>query len=207
MDLFANKIKELRVEAGLSQEKLAKHLGITVKSVQRYERGYRPDTYALVNLATFFDVSVDYLLGLKGYKEQMKEREHKLRGETGYNELYSQYLRCMNNYEITEGAEYYWIELKNEYIGGQTQWVGWADDECKLEIRRIRPVIPKAAIESCQQVIGKPMIINSQLDAVVFLIYGGNAIVRSDICEQYLPQFMEDFITENPEKKLLQLFE
>ena len=51
------------------------------------------------------------------------------------------------------------------------------------------------------------MIINSQLDAVVFLIYGGNAIVRSDICEQYLPQFMEDFITENPEKKLLQLFE
>ena len=105
MEAFADKIKELRIAAGLSQEKLAMHLGITVKSVQRYESGYRPDTYALVKLATFFNVSSDYLLGIKGYEEQMKDRRHRLMGMTGYNELYSHYLRCLNHYEITEGAE------------------------------------------------------------------------------------------------------
>lgn len=51
------------------------------------------------------------------------------------------------------------------------------------------------------------MIINSEIDAAIFLIYGGNAIVKADICEQYLPQFMETFITENPEEQLLRLFE
>jgi transcriptional regulator with XRE-family HTH domain len=207
MESFAKKIKELRVAAGLSQEKLAKQLGTTVKSIQRYEGGYRSDTYALVKLATFFDVSADYLLGLKGYKEQMEERKHKLKGEDGYNELYSHYLKCLNNYEITEDAEYYWIELKDDYIGGQTQWVGWADNEYKLEIRRLRPVKPKGAIEACMRIIEKPMVINSQLDAAVFLIYGGQAIVRADICEQYLPEFMEDFITENPEVKVLRELE
>lgn len=72
--------------------------------------GYRPDTYALVKLATFFNVSADYLLGLKSYKEEMEEREYKLNGEDGYNELYSHYLKCLNNYEIID-ATYYWIEL------------------------------------------------------------------------------------------------
>jgi len=207
MESFAKKIKELRVAAGFSQEKLAKQVGTTVKSIQRYERGYKSDTYALVQLATFFNVSADYLLGLKGYKEQMEERKHKLKGEDGYNELYSHYLKCLNNYEIVEDAKYYWIELIDDCIGGQTQWVGWADNEYKLEIRRLRPVKPKSAIEACVRVIGKPMVINSLLDVIVFLIYGGQAIVRADICEQYLPEFMEDFITENPEVKALRELE
>ncbi len=34
----------------------------------------------------------------------------------------------------------------------------------------------------------------SQMDAMVFLIYGGQAIVREDICEKYLPEFVQDFI-------------
>ncbi len=118
MESFAKKIKELRVAAGYSQEKLAKQLGTTVKSIQRYERGYKSDTYALVQLATFFNVSADYLLGLKGYKEQMEERKHKLKGEDGYNELYCHYLKCLNNYEIVEDAKYYWIELIDDCIGG-----------------------------------------------------------------------------------------
>ena len=60
---FGDRLKELRLVAGLSQEKLANQLQITVKSIQRYESGYRPDTYALVKLATYFNVTTDYLLG------------------------------------------------------------------------------------------------------------------------------------------------
>lgn len=198
MESFAKKIKELRVAAGLTQENLARQLEVTIKSIQRYEGGYRPDTHALVKLATFFIVSADYLLGLKGYKEEIEEREYKLKGEDGYNQLYSHYLKCLNNYEIKKNATYFWINLKDDYIGGQTQWEGWADDKYKLEIRRLRPVEPKEAIETCTRVIGKPMVINSELDAAIFLIYGGEAIVRDDICEQYLPEFLKDFVRESP---------
>ena len=63
MNGFGKRLKELRVAAGLSQEKLANQLQVTVKSIQRYESGYRPDTYVLVQLATYFNVSADYLLG------------------------------------------------------------------------------------------------------------------------------------------------
>lgn len=201
---FGERLRELRLAAGLSQEKLANQLQITVKSIQRYESGYRPDTYALVKLATYFNVSTDYLLGLKCYKESIKERKEKLKGEEGYSELYSNYLNCLNNYEIVEDKTYYWIELEDDYIGGQTEWIGWFNEERTLEIRRLRPVKPKGAIEMCTRVNGKPMVINSQIDAMVFLIYGGQAIVREDICEKYLPEFLQDFIGPNPELKIFE---
>ena len=201
---FGERLRELRLAAGLSQEKLANQLQITVKSIQRYESGYRPDTYALVKLATYFNVSTDYLLGLKCYKESIKERKEKLKGEDGYSELYSNYLNCLNNYEIVEDKTYYWIELEDDYIGGQTKWIGWFNEERTLEIRRLRPVKPKGAIEMCTRVNGKPMVINSQIDAMVFLIYGGQAIVREDICEKYLSEFLQDFIGPNPELKIFE---
>ena len=190
MNGFGERLKELRLAAGLSQEKLANQLQSTAKSIQRYEGGHRPDTDTLVKLAEYFNVSTDYLLGLKSYKELSKERKQKLKGEEGYSELYSNYINCINNFEVVEGAIYYWIELYDDYIGGQTEWVGWLDEEHTLERRRLCPVKPKEAIEMCRQVNGKPMVINSQMDAMVFLIYGGQAIVRGDICEKYLPEFM-----------------
>ncbi len=199
---FGKRVRELRIAAGLSQEKLADQLQITVKSIQRYEKGYRPDTYALVKIATYFNVSTDYLLGVKCYKELIKERNEKLKEDNGYRELYRNYLKCLNDYEITQDAIYYWIELEDDYIGGQTEWVGWYDAERMLEIRRLRPIEPNLAIELCTQINGKPMVINSEMDATTFLIYGGQANVREDICEKYLPEFWQDYIGTNPELKV-----
>ncbi|SCJ93019.1 HTH-type transcriptional regulator immR [uncultured Eubacterium sp.] len=208
MESFAERIKELRIAAGYSQEKLAEQLGITMKSIQRYEKNCRPDTYVLVKLASFFNVSTDYLLGLKSYEEQKKERSNKL---VGTKQLYAQYLKCLNDYEIAEDTDYYWIELESDHIGGQTCWAGWADEESKMEIRVLRPVIPESAIAMCTMAKGKPMVLNSELDAKTFLVYGGQAIVRKDICEKYLPQFMEEMVMENPqtvmERKLLEEYE
>lgn len=197
MNGFGKRLKELRVAAGLSQEKLANQLQVTVKSIQRYESGYRPDTYVLVQLATYFNVSADYLLGLKNEKELQEERNQKLKGENGYSELYSNYIKCLNNYDIMKDATYYWIELEDNYIGGQTEWVGWFDEDRKLEIRRLRPVKPEGVIKMCAQVNGKLLVINSHTDAIVFLTYGGQAIVREDICKKYLPEFLKDYIVAN----------
>lgn len=57
-------LKKLRVEAGLSQQKLADQLGLTQQSIFSYETGaYEPDLTTLKRLADYFDTSIDYLVG------------------------------------------------------------------------------------------------------------------------------------------------
>ena len=194
METFGSRVRELRTAAGLSQEKLAERLNISVKSVQRYEKERRPDTQVLILLATYFNVSTDYLLGLKSYREILEERKDKRIAGTEYSWFYSHYLKCLNDYTITKNAVYYWIQMDGNQFGGQTEWAGWADEERRYEIRRLRPVIPQKAIDPCAKVNGKPMVLNSETDAKVYMLYGGDAIVREDICREYLPEFMEDIV-------------
>lgn len=61
---YANRIKELRCSGGLSQKQLAEGTGLTVTAIQNYEYGTRKPAFdALIALADFFDVSLDYLVG------------------------------------------------------------------------------------------------------------------------------------------------
>lgn len=61
---IAKRIKELRTRVGISQETLAKQLGVSVASVASYEIGrVTPSIEVLVKLADLFGVSTDYLLG------------------------------------------------------------------------------------------------------------------------------------------------
>ena len=62
---MGERIKRLRKAAGLSQQKLANELGISIKSIQRYEKNANePSRYVTKLIATYFAVSTDYLLGL-----------------------------------------------------------------------------------------------------------------------------------------------
>ena len=62
--MLAERIKTLREQAGMSQEKLAKRLGITRSSVNAWEMGIStPSTQYIAELAGLFRVSADYLLG------------------------------------------------------------------------------------------------------------------------------------------------
>lgn len=68
MTKFAERLKELRIENGLSQAQLAKALGnkITPSAIGLWELGKRVQNLdAVVILATFFKVSLDYLAGLE----------------------------------------------------------------------------------------------------------------------------------------------
>lgn len=66
MEKFAERLYELRTDAGLSQAKLAKAIGVSNASVCSWERGRKePMAFAIIALAEFFDVTTDYLLGLE----------------------------------------------------------------------------------------------------------------------------------------------
>lgn len=57
-------LKELRKKRGISQEDVAKALGITLRTYQNYEYGQRePNIEMIVKLSDFFGVTTDYLLG------------------------------------------------------------------------------------------------------------------------------------------------
>ena len=58
------RIRDLREDRDLKQTDVAKATGIDQRTISNYENGKTiPDAYALIKLADFFGVSVDYLLG------------------------------------------------------------------------------------------------------------------------------------------------
>ena len=58
------RLKELRKKRGVSQVKLAMDLNTNQNTISRYETGEREADYkTLIQLADYFDVSIDYLLG------------------------------------------------------------------------------------------------------------------------------------------------
>ncbi len=62
------RIKELRKEKSLSQEKLAKELGVGRTTITRWETGERyPELEKVVEISNFFNVSTDFLLGKQDY--------------------------------------------------------------------------------------------------------------------------------------------
>ncbi len=68
MEVFAKRLKELRKENSLSQNNVAKTLGITQQSYARYEADTsEPSFEMLVQISKLFDVSCDYLLGKTEY--------------------------------------------------------------------------------------------------------------------------------------------
>ncbi|ENI1326527.1 helix-turn-helix transcriptional regulator [Listeria monocytogenes] len=62
--MFANVLKKLRKNENLTQDQLASKIGITRDTLANYETGRRePDFTTLKNIASYFEVSTDYLLG------------------------------------------------------------------------------------------------------------------------------------------------
>ena len=58
------RIKELREQKGVTQVKMAMDLNMNQNSISRYESGARQADYAaLITIADYFNVSIDYLVG------------------------------------------------------------------------------------------------------------------------------------------------
>lgn len=63
---IGNKIKELRKQQNITQEKLAAYLNISYQAISKWENGTAyPDITLVPRIANFFNVSTDTLLGMK----------------------------------------------------------------------------------------------------------------------------------------------
>lgn len=105
--VFAQQLKKIRSEKGLSQENIATELFISRQAVSRWESGEAtPDVNNLVQLSDLLDVDLDYLV--------LAKESHPAEGA---EQQTSSTKRPMNGWEFV--AKYWWILLA---IGG---WLSW----------------------------------------------------------------------------------
>jgi repressor LexA len=74
-----NRIRILRMRNNLKQEELSKIINVSQASLSGYESGkYEPDNKTIVNLAVYFDVTTDYLLGNDHIPESLLKQAKKI---------------------------------------------------------------------------------------------------------------------------------
>ena len=74
-----NRIKSLREDRDLRQSDLARETGIDQRTISNYETGKTaPDMYALIRLADFFEVSIDYLVGRASSYDHSEKRKKQI---------------------------------------------------------------------------------------------------------------------------------
>ena len=68
---FSDRIIQLKKERKLLQKDIASSVGLSLRAYQYYENGQKEPTLSvLLRLADYFDVSLDYLVGLSDTPER-----------------------------------------------------------------------------------------------------------------------------------------
>lgn len=94
-----NKLKELRIAYGMTQEAVAEHLGISSQTVSKWERGLLfPDITLLPKIALLFKCSIDYLFDM----EQVWGIEHRREFEAK--------IKALHEKRDWEGVYLAWIQ-------------------------------------------------------------------------------------------------
>jgi transcriptional regulator with XRE-family HTH domain len=76
MMVFSERLKALRREKRITQQQIADRFGVTKSTVSRWEKGsFEPDTEKLKEIADYFGVTVDYLLG-NDENQEIKDKKN-----------------------------------------------------------------------------------------------------------------------------------
>lgn len=101
-------IANLRKEKGVTQEDLAKKVGISTQAVSKWECGGMPDAELLPQIADYFNVSIDRLFG---------------REESNYSDLKAKIAQHISSFEqeerFNQAMEYCWEKgflKREEYV-------------------------------------------------------------------------------------------
>lgn len=113
--MFHVRLKQLRTKHELTQKELAKKLNLQNTAISKYELNERnPDLDILNNIADFFDVSIDYLLGRTSSQESIVISKEIKADQTPADKLSEDIhnLSLENQKEIKEIIELYKIKDK-----------------------------------------------------------------------------------------------
>ena len=71
---FGDRLREMRLQKGLTQEQLAKLIGVAKSTLTGYEKGNRePDLFKIKRLLEVLDIDSDFLLGVSRNAESESE--------------------------------------------------------------------------------------------------------------------------------------
>ena len=109
------KLRELRTQNHISQDRLAKELNVGRTTITNYESGEsKPDIEMVKKIANYFNVSIDYLL----YNEQQKEPENiEFKKEYNFTEKQEEileYVKQLDDYQC-KVAKVYFQTLLNDF--------------------------------------------------------------------------------------------
>ncbi|WP_161979579.1 helix-turn-helix domain-containing protein [Streptococcus sp. S784/96/1] len=77
--MFQERLKDLRIKAGLTQKQVAEHFNIKQPTYAQWENGRtKPKEATLKKFAQYFNVSIDYLTGKSDIKDATAIDEDKL---------------------------------------------------------------------------------------------------------------------------------
>ena len=66
--MYGKRIRELRIEKGMTQAKLAEELNTTQKCISKYEtEALDLSTAFIIQICKYFEITADYLLGMADY--------------------------------------------------------------------------------------------------------------------------------------------
>jgi len=83
--MIGERLLDLRKEAGLTQDDLAAILSVNKHSISSYERNKNePPDEIKIQIAEYFGVSVDYLLGVTDDPAPYKDHKNSLRLPSGF---------------------------------------------------------------------------------------------------------------------------
>lgn len=115
---FSDRIRKLRQDMDITQSELANKLGITTTALSFFESGSRiPNIEVLRNMATIFNVSSDYLLGLSEKKETSSDLK-----------TYADMIRHIIPLLEQSNIWYIWLEDMPYNAGEQVHGLGTSDN-------------------------------------------------------------------------------
>lgn len=119
-------INTLLIERGIKQKELAKFLEIPDNTISYFVKGTRtPNTAQIIEIAKFFDVSTDYILGLSNAKAADKDIQF-ISKVTGLSDYAIDRLAWYKESEIFKGSCISYTEIINKFIESKT-----IDDICE----------------------------------------------------------------------------
>lgn len=180
-NVVGENIKILRKCKGISQSELALSIGVSEKSIRRFEKGTcAVKDEILFAISQFFDVSMDTLFGTDGNLEDFAYQD--LLTRRYQNSVNSEKRYYVGNVTFVPGTEIYTIV-------GHTMWT--------LNGFVLRPVTSQTALQlSNHDLYKNPLITNSESDAYLLGIFGGPFVIETALCESFFPQFLKPMAAE-----------